>query len=190
MENRNLLWATLITSITSLVASLACLGFLLYVVISHGSSIADGFETCQGLAQTFKELSTKSAPASVTEENLPKQPPFSLEGIETVDGKILIPRRELKKLSDNMSRLYTSLRAVPYFKDGQVAGFKILSVSSGSFFEQIGIRRGDVLVSINGQMIDIQSGLNTFTALEGQEKIQIGINRKGADQVLEIRIVE
>lgn len=83
-----------------------------------------------------------------------------------VCGVATIPRTEIEKLAEHPDELYTATRAVPYFKDGQAKGFKILSVKAETFFDKLGIKRGDILLSINGRLLDLKSGFDTFALLK------------------------
>lgn len=100
-----------------------------------------------------------------------------------------IPRAEVDKALANISRLYTEIRAVPYFKDGKANGFKLLNVKAGSLFEKLGLRRGDILKSINGNMLDIQSGLKLFNELKNESNFTLEVERRGAEQAFKYDII-
>jgi general secretion pathway protein C len=60
-------------------------------------------------------------------------------------------RREYVQANlSNMAGLLTSARAIPYIKNGQIQGFRLINITPGSFFSTIGIRNGDVIKRING----------------------------------------
>lgn len=103
--------------------------------------------------------------------------------------KFTIQRAEVDKAVANLSKLYTDIRAVPYFKDGKADGFKLLSVKAGSLFEKLGLRRGDILKSLNGNTLDIQSGMTLFNSLKSEASFQLEIERRGADKALSYDII-
>ena len=99
------------------------------------------------------------------------------------DGnRFQIPRSEVEKALENLSLLYTEIRAVPYFKDGKANGFKLISVKQSSLFEKLGLKRGDILKSINGNVLDIQSGLKLFTELKNETSFILEVERRGTEQ--------
>lgn len=86
------------------------------------------------------------------------------------------------------SDIFTEIRAVPYFIDGRPRGLKVLSVKGGSFFERIGVLRGDILVSIGEVPIDIKEGIVVFGALfgEGSDGGDLTLERDGKPVVIRI----
>jgi len=100
-----------------------------------------------------------------------------------------IPRKEIDRALANISKLYTDVRAVPYYKDGKPQGFKLLSVKRGSLFQKLGLRRGDILKSVNGTMLDIQTGMNTFNSLKNESEFQLELERRGEEKVFKYEII-
>ena len=106
------------------------------------------------------------------------------------DGDVYqIPRAEIDKALGNINKLYTQIRAVPNFKEGRANGFKLLSVKRGSIFDKLGLRRGDILKTINGTTLDIQSGLQTFNKLKNEAKFELEIERRGEERALKYEII-
>lgn len=104
------------------------------------------------------------------------------------DGKFVIDRSEIDNALANLDKLYTQIRAVPYFKDGKPNGLKLLSVRTGSIFSKLGLQRGDILQRINGMELDIRRGLELFNQLRKESNINIDIERRGQVQTLEYEI--
>ena len=100
-----------------------------------------------------------------------------------------IPRAEVDKALANLSRLYTDIRAVPYFKDGKANGFKLLNVKQGSLFEKLGLRRGDILKAINGNVLDIATGMQLFNNLKNETHFTMDVERRGSEQTFNYDII-
>ena len=107
---------------------------------------------------------------------------------QSSDGKFTIARSEVDAAINNLDKLYTQIRAVPYFKDGKSSGLKLLSVKGGSIFSKLGLKRGDILKSINSMELDIKRGLEIFNQLKSESNITIDIERRGQDKTLEYEI--
>ncbi|MFH1358159.1 MAG: type II secretion system protein GspC [bacterium] len=101
------------------------------------------------------------------------------ESIVRQGDSFQIARSEVDSALSNMSKLYTDIRGVPYFDEGVARGFKILSVKKGSLFDKLGIKRGDILKSVNGRTLDIQSGFETFKSLKTETEFELEIERRG-----------
>lgn len=104
-----------------------------------------------------------------------------IEDITQVGDVFKIPRTEVDSALSNMARLYTEMRAVPYFKEGKPQGFKVLSVKNGSLFQKLGLRRGDILKTINGKLLEVQTGLETFSTLKNESEFKLELERRGED---------
>ena len=75
---------------------------------------------------------------------------------------VTLTRAELEaRLDREMSRLMTETTLVPVTARGQVAGFTLSRIPAGTILETLGLKAGDVLVSVNETAID------SFTTLVG-----------------------
>lgn len=104
------------------------------------------------------------------------------------EGKFLIDRAEIDNALANLDKLYTQVRAVPHFKNGKPNGLKLLSVRSKSIFSKLGLKRGDILLSINDMELDIKKGLELFNKLKSETNITIELERRGKTQEFEYEI--
>jgi general secretion pathway protein C len=94
-----------------------------------------------------------------------------------------ISREDLMKNIQNMSQFMTQLRVRPHFQDGQPAGFLISDIRPGSLVEQMGLRNGDIIKSINGQSISRPDELfQAYQKLQNESMVQLEIERKGETQ--------
>lgn len=100
-----------------------------------------------------------------------------------------IPRSERDAALAHLDKLYTDARAVPYYIDGKPNGFKLLSVKRGSFFDKLGLRRGDILKSINGKVLEISTGMETFNSLKDLGAFELELQRKNEDKTFKYEII-
>lgn len=85
----------------------------------------------------------------------------------------------------NMANLLVSARAIPYIKDGQIYGFRLLNISPSSFYKIIGLQDGDVLKSINGvQVSSPEAILKILSDIQNETYFEIVIERGGKEQKL------
>lgn len=95
-------------------------------------------------------------------------------------------RREyvISNLSD-MGKLLTSARAIPYIKNGEIKGFRLINIAPGSFYKTIGLRNGDVVMSINGVPIsNPQTLMKIFSDIQNESQFEIKIERMGKELTL------
>lgn len=106
-------------------------------------------------------------------------PGSSTEEIATsATGEIEIKRDFLlAKLTD--PAVLTSAASTPIYENGQLVGFKVLTIKPGSVFEQL-IQVGDEIRGINGEAItSIPQIQKTFANIRNVKELNITINRDG-----------
>lgn len=110
-------------------------------------------------------------------------------GIKRDGNNITVSRSMVDKTMANMNQVLQDARMVPNFNNGVVDGFKIFGIKSGSIFQQVGLRNGDVINQINGTTVDgLEKALPMLQLLKTQDDFDIGITRRGRKQNLNIKV--
>lgn len=96
------------------------------------------------------------------------------------DNEYHIERAEVDQQLDNMNQLFTQIRAVPHFDGGKSTGFRLFAIRQGSVFDQLGLRNGDIIQSVNGQdLSDPAKALALFQELRNTGQINVaGVRNK------------
>ena len=103
--------------------------------------------------------------------------------------EIVISRREIESITRDPAKMFTQIRLVPYIKEGKTKGFIFEWVKPGSLFYRLGIRRGDILVSINN--MTITSGEDAFRILQmirNEPSLKVVLIRRGKREEIDVRI--
>ncbi len=108
----------------------------------------------------------------------PGRMPFQRGGVRRRRGNHYMLQRSVVNSSlSNMVPLLTQMRAQP---DPQDKGFKLSEIQPDSLFQQMGLRDGDVVNSINGQQLtDPSQAIGLLSSLRDQNSVQISILRMG-----------
>lgn len=77
---------------------------------------------------------------------------------EVSENEFVVDRSQVDDAMENMSQLFTQIRAVPHFEGGKATGFRLFAIRSGSLFDKIGLRNGDIIQSINGTAMSDPAG--------------------------------
>ena len=118
----------------------------------------------------------------------PKKPdnqPVPKGEVVEADGLTIVDRTLLNHYSKNMDDIWKNI-GIKEIKEGdKIKGFKVNFVKRGSDFSKLGLRRGDVIKSINGQElssynaafeiyknIDTMDGL-TLKIMRGKEEMEL-----------------
>ncbi len=104
-------------------------------------------------------------------------------GISAQGDDYVVDEAELDKGLENLPLLLTQARAVPYFKDGRSIGLRLFAIKSGSLYEKIGLKNGDILKAINGNSLaDITQALKLFEQLKQERSINLVLERDKQDR--------
>lgn len=96
---------------------------------------------------------------------------------------------ELNRALENLPLLLTQARAVPYFKDGKSIGLRLFAIRTGSLFEKIGLKNGDILKSVNGQSLaDMTQAMKLFEKLKEERSVSVALERDRGDREFKYQI--
>jgi len=137
----------------------------------------DGSEEILSLYETGEAGSPAPAPtppsSSAAEENGQIKP--------IGENQWTIDRQVAENARNNIGELLKSARMEPNVVNGNTEGFVVRMIQPGSLLANLGIRKGDVIMEVNG--VDLESpekALQIFQQLREAKHISIGLQRDGA----------
>ncbi|RLJ70336.1 general secretion pathway protein C [Hydrogenivirga caldilitoris] len=110
-------------------------------------------------------------------------------GTDVNSHDLKISRREIEMVTKDPGIMFREIRLVPYVKGGKTEGFIFEWIKPGSLFYRAGLRKGDVLVSINN--MDIKSGEDAFRILQvlrNEPSLRVVVLRNGQRREINVRI--
>ncbi len=97
-------------------------------------------------------------------------------------------RAEINKYLENLPRVLQDAKAVPYVapgSGGEISGFKLVAIKTGSIYETLGLKRGDIIKGVNGEPVDSpQKAMELYQALKSADSIQLDVTRGGSSTTL------
>jgi len=102
----------------------------------------------------------------------------------------LLERDTVTKSLKNLSTMMRDIRVVPSFDAArQPNGYRVASIRYGSLLDKLGLKRGDVIQSINGLPIsDPDRAYQAYQQLKDESSIQIDVLRGSKPQTLTYEI--
>lgn len=106
------------------------------------------------------------------------------------DGSYDVPRDLIQEVANDSALLQSQAPTIaPNYVNGQPRGFRLQGVRSDSIFSAIGVRNGDVIVSVNGTELDSpQRALELYQAMLQQNSVSMQVLRRGREQTLRYNI--
>ena len=105
------------------------------------------------------------------------------------DDRFLVARAEVDHQLQNLSQVFTQMRAVPNLKDGKTEGFRLFAIRRDSIFDRIGLENNDVVQRVNGvELTDPARAMGLLQQLQGESRLTVDVLRGGAPRTLSYEI--
>ncbi len=128
-----------------------------------------------GSLTTLEILEAQAAPAAN------KRPAGKTPEIRQVgENRWQIPRTTAEASRQNLSEELRLAQMQPRIIEGRTDGFLIRSIKRSSMLNKLGLRRGDVIMSVNDIALDSpEKALQVFQQLREARQINLAVERKG-----------
>lgn len=131
---------------------------------------------------SFKDIATPGG--GLPTAKIPKPPIERL-----TDSKATVSRDEIHKYTSNMQEIWNNIAIREVVTDGKINGFKVLAVKSGSVFEELGLRKGDVIMNVNNKKLSSYAdAFSIYDNIDKYESIKLEILRNNQKRELEYEI--
>lgn len=146
----------------------------------------EGIVIRQGNQEELLELAVMQSDKPVSPQ------PVATGGIKPASGvpiRKVLDRREVEQTMNDLPKLLSQARAVPYFVNGSMNGFRLDFVAPASFYDKIGLQHGDVLQQVNGVEIrDPATMLTLFQQLRNEQTVKLDVLRNNQRSTLTYEI--
>jgi general secretion pathway protein C len=110
-------------------------------------------------------------------------------GIEKRDDVTVIPKNLLSSYTKDVDKIWKSIGLGEHRSGGKLDGFVVNYIKKDSVFEHIGLKRGDVLKSVNGEELDgYNTAFNIFRDIDNIDDLTITVLRDNKVVELEYEI--
>jgi len=115
----------------------------------------------------------------------PLQPPHPTDN----QNRIQLKRNQIDEAIQDINALMKQVRIIPNFTQGKPDGLKVTGVMTGSFFSQIGLQSGDIILGVDGKPIEsVDDALKIYTGMKTADSVRLNLRRGSRDQIIEYGI--
>ncbi len=116
----------------------------------------------------------------------PQRPPQQSDLIRESNGqRYVLDREKVNEMISNVNQFMTQLRVRPYFNQGKPIGYMVSDIQRGSLIEQVGLRDGDIIKSVNGVAItQPDQAFAAYQQLLDESQITLELQRGQSDKVI------
>ncbi len=109
--------------------------------------------------------------------------------IKRDDGERVISKGLLTSYTKDIDKVWKDIGIGEHKKNGVLDGFIVNFVKKGSDFDKLGLKRGDILKSINGEELNsYNSAFSFYKEIENIDSLTLGIIRNNQEMELEYEI--
>jgi len=138
----------------------------------------DGIMVQEGQHREFVALQVPTVGPVPAPSVAAAQPAMQGIGTRAAKTQHTLDRRLVAQSMADVPKLLTQAQAAPFYQEGKLAGWKIESIKSGSFYEQIGLQAGDVLQRVNGvEVRDPGMMLTLFQQVKDESQVKLDLLR-------------
>lgn len=113
----------------------------------------------------------------------------SRERAQTGEDIKRLSRDYVKQSLQNMSQIMQEALIRPYIEDGETVGFQLDNISSGSFFEEIGMQDNDIIMQMDDEQLqDPRQFLDFAQTLDRRNEVDLKIRRDGQERIVTYRL--
>ncbi len=100
-------------------------------------------------------------------------------------NKWVVSKEDIANATKSISEIMSDLKVRPRFSSGKIDGFAIDDIKEGSMISTLGIKKGDVVRKINGEVIDSPKKIfDVYRNLSKSSAIQLEVDRGDSTETL------
>jgi general secretion pathway protein C len=102
---------------------------------------------------------------------------------------ISLNRSQIEASFKNINNLMKQVRVRPHFTNGKPDGLRLTQIKPNSIFHKMGIKNGDVVTGVNGNIIaSVDDALTLYQNLRSSSSIQLQLKRRGRMKTIDYHI--
>ncbi len=102
-------------------------------------------------------------------------------------GVFVISREKVRELTADIGSLFSKIGLRPYIVKGLIKGLQVVYIAPGSIFQKVGLKVGDVILSIND--VPVKTNEDAFRIIEIlQSSSFIEVKIKRGDRILRLKV--
>ncbi len=131
--------------------------------------------------RTLTTLESTEATSSPSSASPTPRRSNTAEGVKQVsDNSWVVSKETIEATRQNMAEELRLAQMQPRIVEGKTDGFMIRTIKRNSFLNKLGLRRGDVILSVNSIALDSpEKALQVFQQLREARQINVAVERQG-----------
>jgi len=118
-----------------------------------------------------------------------KTSPRHSKPTRTTSRNITLKRSQIDTAVQNVNNLMQQVRVRPNFTNGKPDGLRLTGIRPNSIFQNMGIKNGDVITSVDGNTIEsVDDALKLYQSLQSSSRVKLQLKRRGRRKTIDYHI--
>lgn len=105
------------------------------------------------------------------------------------DTEVFIKRKEIKYYAKNFDQIWKSIKIKEVIEKKRLKGFRVTWVRRKSIFEQLGLKKGDLIIGVNGKKLkSISQVFRIYNNIDKLDSLKLLIIRDNQEKELEYEV--
>jgi general secretion pathway protein C len=114
---------------------------------------------------------------------------LSSKSARTGSQNITVKRSKIEDSIKNVNKLMQQARVRPHFTNGKADGLSLTGIKRNSIFHDMGLKSGDIIISVNGDNIEsVEDVLKFYKSLQSAESVNLKLKRRGRMKTIDYNI--
>ncbi|WP_371375858.1 type II secretion system protein GspC [Thalassotalea aquiviva] len=148
----------------------------------------DGFEYTQDVPEVTDNKPSNGVKGSQLKSRFSRQQELENTGpkLQNLREKVANIRADILQ---NPAKLTDYIRISPQRKEGKVVGYRLMPNRDPEFFNEVGLKSGDVALQINGRdLSDMRQAQQALMELRKAEQVDLLVDRNGEQHSVSLRL--
>ncbi|HHH19458.1 MAG TPA: hypothetical protein ENK86_02935 [Campylobacterales bacterium] len=166
-------------------------GFVLNDAGSNYALFTKGGKEFKLLLQGSKKESSSSIRVNTSPTGKKATPQKDTEAIQDNEDGLgkRVSKNLLTSYTKDIEKVWKDIGIAEYKENGAIKGFRVNFVKQGSDFQKLGLEKGDILTSINGQELNsYNAAFSFYKEIDSIENLTLNIKRNNQEMELEYEI--
>jgi general secretion pathway protein C len=165
-------------------------GFVLIGALEHEAHFEkSGKKFVLKLYETKSKNSSSITPVNSEEDRTTSAVDSTQADIVDQGGIRTVPRTLLKEYASDIKKAMRDIGLRPVSQNGSMHGYKVRFIRRGSPFSKLGLKRGDIIKSINGEeIVDLNGPMSVLKSIGSIDGMTITVVRGTEEKDLEYEV--
>lgn len=112
------------------------------------------------------------------------------DAIKLDNNNVTVKKAYFDGALKNLPLMLSQAKAVPHLKNKEFIGYRLANVDKSGIFAKLGLKKNDIITSVNGEKVDnITQVMRFFSILQNEKFINVGLIRESTPIIINFSLI-